>query len=408
MIRMASVEQAIALLTEYGAARPEAAVPRPLCEAANAVLAEPVTAQMSSPPADVSAMDGYAVVFADMAGAAPLRVIGESRAGEPYSGVLSSGEAVRIFTGAHLPPGADHVLIQEEARREGDAMTPAVTPIAAQDRPGNIRRLGRDFRAGAVLIPAGARLSPGAMALAAAGNVGEVKVRASVRIGVLANGDELREAGSELAPGQVVNSIAPALLALLETWGCAPINLGVARDDKADVAARIAGAAATCDVILSIGGASVGDYDVVRDAFAAEGYVGVFEKVAVKPGKPTWFSAKPNGPLVLGLPGNPAAAMVTSRLFLRPLLSAITGETPLSPPATMRAATTKPLPPGGGREDYLRAVMTIDSDGRPWVAPAEDQDSSLLSPFLTANALIRRPIRCPAAEPGDAVEFVWL
>lgn len=408
MIRMASVEQAIALLTEYGAARPEAAVPRPLCEAANAVLAEPVTAQMSSPPADVSAMDGYAVVFADMAGAAPLRVIGKSRAGEPYSGVLSSGEAVRIFTGAHLPPGADHVLIQEEARREGDAMTPAVTPIAAQDRPGNIRRLGRDFRAGAVLIPAGARLSPGAMALAAAGNVGEVKVRASVRIGVLANGDELREAGSELAPGQVVNSIAPALLALLETWGCAPINLGVARDDKADVAARIAGAAATCDVILSIGGASVGDYDVVRDAFAAEGYVGVFEKVAVKPGKPTWFSAKPNGPLVLGLPGNPAAAMVTSRLFLRPLLSAITGETPLSPPATMRAATTKPLPPGGGREDYLRAVMTIDSDGRPWVAPAEDQDSSLLSPFLTANALIRRPIRCPAAEPGDAVEFVWL
>lgn len=398
MIRMASVEQALALIAEHGAARrlpPETAG---LSAAHGRILAEPVVARVSQPPADVSAMDGYAVRHADMKLGAALRVAGESRAGQPFGGVLKPGDAIRIFTGAHVPTGADHILIQEDARREGDAVIVTVD----QPRPENIRRLGMDFRAGAILIPAGHVMSEGAISLAAAGNVGKVIVRKAPRIGVLANGDELAPAGADLGPGQVVNSIQPALLALLRRWGAVAFDLGVSRDDEADVRKRLS---APCDVIVSIGGASVGDYDVVRSAFAAEGFAPVFEKVQVKPGKPTWFSAR-DTTLALGLPGNPAAALVTAQLFLRPLIAALTGATFETQP--QRAHTQAALPAAGNREEYLRAIVTLDADGRAHVKAAENQDSSLLSPFLTANALIRRPIKAAAAEAGDLVEVIRL
>jgi molybdopterin molybdotransferase len=220
---------------------------------------------------------------------------------------------------------------------------------------------------------------------------------------VLANGDELVEAGSDVRAGQVVNAIAPALLELLEQWGAAPIDLGVASDTIACVRARIE---ADVDLAVAIGGASVGDFDVVRQAFAQAGHEPVFEKVAVKPGKPTWFSARSDR-LVVGLPGNPAAAMVTARLFLRPLLEAMTGA-PDAPPAEARARTTKALPATEGREEYLRAVLAIGADGVARITPAEDQDSSLLSPFLRANALIRRPARSPACAAGELVDVVML
>jgi molybdopterin molybdotransferase len=399
MIRMASVEQALALIAEQAASRRLRVETVPLAQAFGRVLAEPVLARVSQPPADVSAMDGYAVRFADMKPGAILRVSGESRAGEPSNDRLNPGEAIRIFTGAHLPEGADHILIQEDTRREGDT----ITVTFEQRKPENIRRRGMDFNFNDELIPAGRTITEGAISLATAGNNGAVTVSKQPRIGVLANGDELAEAGAELSSGQIVNSIQPALLALIRRWGAEAIDLGVSHDTEADVRKRLS---TSCDVIVSIGGASVGDYDVVRSAFAAEGFTPVFEKIAVKPGKPTWFSAK-DRVLALGLPGNPAAAMVTAQLFLRPLIAALTGATP-DPAETQRAFTLHDIPAAGAREEYLRAVVSLGDDGTSTVRAAENQDSSLLSPFLVANCLIRRPIKAPAANAGDLVEIVML
>lgn len=366
----------------------------PLALAHGRRLAAPVLARVFQPPADVSAMDGYAVRFADMANGAALQVTGESRAGVPWSGSgVGPGEAVRIFTGAHVPSGADHILIQEDTRREGDR----VTVTDRQSAPSSVRRKGLDFAAGDELAPAGQMITPGALALIAAGNVGELAVYRRPRVGVLATGDELRPAGSDLGAGQVVNSIAPALLALVRTWGAEAIDLGIAADTESDVRSRIEGG---LDLIVSIGGASVGDYDVVRSAFAASGFEPALEKVAVKPGKPTWFSTRAET-LALGLPGNPAAAMVTARLFLQPLLAAMSGGAADIKDEAAFAAT--PLPATGGREEFLRAVLTLGADGRAKVRPASDQDSSLLNPFLSSNALIRRPAKSPAAAVGDLV-----
>ncbi len=398
MIRMASVEQAQALLAEHGAARLAPAETLPLSAAAGRRLAEAVTSQVDQPPADVSAMDGYAVQFAAMAMGARLKIIGESRAGQPYAGAIARDEAVRIFTGAWIPDGCGHILIQEDARRDGDVVEVTDT----QSAPANIRRRGRDFSAGAVLIPAGRDLTPGAIALAAAGNTASVSVRRRLRVGVLANGDELAPPGSNLRLGQIVNSIQPALLHLLERWGVEPVDLGCASDDEADVRRRID---ADADVVVPIGGASVGDYDVVRSAFAASGFEPVFEKIAVKPGKPAWFSAK-GETLALGLPGNPAAAMVTANLFLKPLLDAMTGA--LVEGAASSAHAARALPATGAREEYLRAILTIGADGRAMIAPAEDQDSSLINPFLSSNALIRRPVKAPAVPEGGLAEFIPL
>lgn len=399
MIRMASVEQALQLIDEHGRACAMPVEAAPVGEASGRRLAEDVIARVSQPPADVSAMDGYAVIFADMRVGATLTVSGESRAGLPAGQTLARGEAIRIFTGAHVPPGADHILIQEDARREGDA----ITLTAVQHQPGNIRRAGLDFTQGETLVPAGRVMTPGAISLAAAGNVATVVVRKAPRIGVLANGDELAPAGSSLSPGQIVNSIQPAMMALISSWGADPIDLGISRDDLEDVRKRLAH---PCDVIVSIGGASVGDYDVVRDAFAAERFEPLLEKVAVKPGKPTWFSRQGKR-LALGLPGNPAAAMVTAQLFLRVLIDALTCAPP-APRIVQRASSTQALPAVGNREEYLRAILSIGADGRASVAPAGNQDSSLLSPFLTANALIRRAPGAPAATAGDLVDVIAL
>ncbi|MEQ1610712.1 MAG: molybdopterin molybdotransferase MoeA [Hyphomonadaceae bacterium] len=399
MIRMATVEQALDLIA--GHAR-EHALGREIVILAAAVgrrLAEPVVARVSQPPADVSAMDGYAVRHADMKVGATLLVIGESRAGTPFSGRLNPGAAIRIFTGAHAPQGADHIVIQEDTKREGDHVTITIE----QSKPENIRRAGLDFSNGKELVPAGMIVNEGVISLAAAGNVARVVVSKAPRIGVLANGDELAAPGSKLATGQIVNSIQPALLALIRRWGAIPLDLGVSRDTEEDVRKRIA---APCDVIVSIGGASVGDYDVVRSAFAAEGFAPVFEKVAVKPGKPTWFSANAST-LALGLPGNPAAAMVTAQLFLRPLIESLTSA-PAPAASVQRAHTTTAVPKTGGRAEYLRAILTLGPDGRATVQAADNQDSSLLSPFLTANALIRRPANAAAAAADDLVDIVML
>ncbi len=214
MIRMASVDQALELILQHGEATLAATETLPAGKAESRVLATPVVAAVSQPPAAVSAMDGYAVRFSDMKVGHRLRIKGESSAGHPYSGAIDAGEAVRIFTGAHVPGTADHILIQEDAKREGDVVEVA----AAQAAPGSIRRKGRDFSAGDELVPAGHRITAGAIALIAAGNVANVEVRVTPRVGVLANGDELVAPGSKLKPGEIVNSIAPALMSLIRQW----------------------------------------------------------------------------------------------------------------------------------------------------------------------------------------------
>ncbi|HOY79348.1 MAG TPA: molybdopterin molybdotransferase MoeA [Hyphomonadaceae bacterium] len=398
MIRMASVEQALDLIASHGSQRALGRETVDLADALGRRLAEPVIAQVNQPPADVSSMDGYAVRFADMAMNAELKVIGESRAGVPWSGKVNAREAIRIFTGAIMPQGADHVLIQEDTIRENND----IEVMHEQKHPQFIRKAGLDFAKGATLIPAGTLMTEGAISLAAAGNVGKVTVAKTPRIGVLANGDELVAPGSDMKLGQVVNSIQPALLALIRRWGATPVDLGLSGDTEEDVRKRLS---EPCDVIVSIGGASVGDYDVVRSAFAAENFAPIFEKIAIKPGKPTWFSSSPSA-LVLGLPGNPAAAMVTAQLFLRPLIAALTGAAPQTP--QQKAHTATALPKAGNREEYLRAILTIDIEGRANIQAAENQDSSLLSPFLTANALIRRPPGAAAAGAGDLVDVLML
>lgn len=397
--KMISVEQAISLITSHAGARRLGSEAIPLGDAYGRRLAEAISAKVDQPPADVSAMDGYAVYFEDMTLGAVLRVVGESRAGAPFGGGMARGEAVRVFTGAHIPAGVNHVLLQEDASREQDR----VVVTAEQRQPENIRRRGLDFASGQVLAPAGQVMHEGAISLAAAGNTGCVHVSKAPRVGVLANGDELVAPGTELKNGQIVNSIQPALLALVRRWGAIPIDLGVSRDNEEDVRKRIG---QPCDVIVCIGGASVGDYDVVRRAFSAEGFAPVFEKVAMKPGKPTWFSVK-GDVLVLGLPGNPAAAMVTAQLLLRPLMEALTSA-PEGRAPHIRASTSVALPASGNREEYLRAIFSVDTTGRAHVRPAENQDSSLLSPFLTANALIRRPAGSPAAGSDELVDVVML
>ncbi len=397
MIEMASVETALSLLAQHGAARRMPVERLPIGESGGRRLTSPVRATVNQPPADVSAMDGYAIRFADAAQGASLMVIGESRAGEPFHGEVADGQAVRIFTGAHVPPGADHILIQEDAARDGDR----VTITDEQSAPSSIRKAGLDFRKGAELVPAGYVMSPGAIALAAAGNVAEVEVSTQPRIGVLATGDELAPPGTNLKTGQIVNSIQPAILECVRRWGGVAVDLGVARDTTGAVRERIS---TPLDITVSIGGASVGEYDIVRTAFAEEGYSPIFQKIAVKPGKPTWFSERPQG-MALGLPGNPAAALVTAQLFLRPLISTLLGDPDVGRPI-INAISAIDLAAGGGREEYLRAIATPDSEGRHMVRPWTNQDSSLLHPFLSANALIRRPKDAPPVPAGQIVEIV--
>ncbi|MEZ5939088.1 MAG: molybdopterin molybdotransferase MoeA [Hyphomonadaceae bacterium] len=391
------VEDALALIVRHGMELQTGEELRPPSAATGLRLAADVHAIVSQPPTAVSAMDGYAVRFVDMAEGNHLKLKGVSRAGEIFEGAVGPGEAVRIYTGAVVPTGADHILIQEDAKRDGDKVMVAT----AQPAPSSIRRKGLDFEAGDLLAPCGQIITPGALALIGAGNIADVSVRRPPRIGVLATGDELKPAGSSLAPGQIVNSVAPAILSLAHSWGAEAVDLGTARDDAEDVMRRLAD---DLDVIVSIGGASVGDFDVVRPAFARAGFEPVFAKVAMKPGKPTWFSRNDRR-LALGLPGNPAAAMVTANLFLRTLIDAMTGAS--APGLSLEGARTlHPLPATGGREEFLRAVVGVGADGVARVRTADNQDSSLLSPFLTANALIRRSPRSTPANADTLVEIV--
>lgn len=363
-------------------------------------LAKPVIAKHTQPPDRMSAMDGYAVRIADCALDQSLNVIGEAAAGHPFSGDVGPGQAVRVFTGSVIPAGADHVVIQEDVDRDGQK----ITIVDAQGAARNIRAAGIDFSAGDELIPEGFRLAARQLSICAAANLAEIEVRRAPKVALLANGDELRPPGSTLAPGQIIASNEYSLTALVEAWGGEVLNLGIAPDDPAEIRTRIE-AAATADVFVPVGGASVGDHDHMKTVFAELGFQPIFSKVAVRPGKPTWMSQNEDR-LVLGLPGNPASALVCAHLFLRPLIARLLGSEDLQP--TVRASLQAPVSANGGRESFLRGRLSYSDKGERVVLPADNQDSSLLSPFVTSNALLHRPINAPALEVGDHVDCVLL
>ncbi len=390
---MISVEEALSIV--LSGAAPLGVESIALGDCADRIVAADIVARITQPPFAASAMDGYAARFADATKGETLRVIGEAPAGAPFDGGVGAGEAVRIFTGGVVPPGADHVVIQEDAAREGDA----ITISEAQERPRHIRPAGVDFQKGDVLARAGERLHEIHGALFAAANIDSVSVFRRPRVAVFSNGDELIEPGADLKPGQIINSNHYALCALIENWGGEATYLGCARDSEADIEAMFK-KARDADMIVPIGGASVGDYDFVKTAFRKLGGETGFEKVAVRPGKPTWFGRLRSARIV-GLPGNPASAIVTATLFVRPLAVALGGGDPTAAEGT--APLAAPVPANGGRETYLRAVVRDDA-----IAPAPDQDSSLLRPFAEANALIKRPPHGEALRVGDAAPFVRL
>ena len=366
-----------------------------LSEALGATLAAPLIAKLDRPPAAVSAMDGYAVSLSDVRTAnTTLELIGSSPAGAPFAGAVSAGQTVRIFTGGEMPAGADHVVIQEDTHADGAA----ITILPAFDAIRHVRAKSLDFASGDVLLEAGTRLGPAELAIAASANHATLDTYKRPIVALLANGNELKPAGTQLEHGEIINSNPPALSALIRQWGGDPVELGIAADSIESIQQFIA-RAKMADIIVPVGGASVGDHDHMFAAFEMLDYMPVFRKVAVKPGKPVWCATK-DQQIVLGLPGNPASALVCAHLFLKPL---VTGDTAHQ---LVKATLTNALPANGKRAEFLRAKCDIDHAGQLQVTPLVSQDSSLLHPFLEANALLYRDVDAAYAERGNIVSVM--
>lgn len=393
-MKLLTVEDARArMLAEITALPAEAA---PLSSAIGRVLAEDVAAVRDQPPFRASAMDGWALRAADAPG--ELAILGESAAGRGYEGAVAPGQAVRIFTGAAVPQGCDTVVIQEDAQRDGDKVrVPAARPGA------NIRPAGGDFQAGALLLQRGERIDPWRLSLAAAAGRAELTVARRPRIAVLSTGEEIVEAPATPGPFQIYNSGTPALAAMIAGWGGEPIPARPVRDDlDATIEAM---RAAQSDLLVTVGGASVGDHDLVRAAAGALGLELKVASIAIRPGKPTFFGTLGDGRRLLGLPGNPASAFVCAELFLKPIVATYLGAPAQPRPITAKLET--PLGANGPREHWMRARLGY-AGGEISVQPYRDQDSSLVTVFAMADALLRRAPGAPAAEAGEVVEVLPL
>ena len=361
----------------------------PLRVAPGRVLAEPVVARRDQPPFRASVMDGYAVAGDhDM-----YRVVGESAAGHGHNGAISDGECVRIFTGAPLPEGATRVVIQEDVQRDGDHIR--LKPDA--DAQPYIREKGKDFRVGG-RIEAGRRLTPAHVALSASMNVAELTVFKQPVVALIATGDELVMPGETPSPDQIIASNSFGLAAILESESAEVRLLPIARDTEASLEAALE-LAEGADLIVTIGGASVGDHDLVGKVAADRGLDRAFYKIAMRPGKPLMAGTLGDSAMI-GLPGNPVSSIVCGHLFLRPMLRAMQG-LPKMGLAHSTATLATPLDQNGPRQHYMRAVV---ENGAATVS--ERQDSSLLSVLATANALVVRPPHDPARTVGDTVEFI--
>ncbi|MDQ0513268.1 molybdopterin molybdotransferase MoeA [Ancylobacter amanitiformis] len=399
------VEEALARL--LATAQPRGDAPWPtervsLWQAAGRVLAAPVIARRTTPGADVSAMDGYALRAADAAEVpAALRLIGESAAGRPFPGRVEPGTTVRIFTGAVLPEGADAVIIQEDTRREGDLVT--MTEAATAGR--HIRKAGGDFATGEVLLATGRRLRPRDLALAASADVAELTVARRPRVALLSTGDELVRPGAGAEAHQVILSNVYSVAGLARAAGAEVTDLGILPDDRAATEAGIRAALdAGFDIIVTTGGASVGDHDLVAPSLVAQGVDLEIHKIALRPGKPLMFgrlARDAGGTRVLGLPGNPVSAHVCALVFLVPLIRALQGLAvpaglPLQPAVLGADIRSNDL-----RMDFQRAEIIGWDNGLPIVRPLPVQDSSMLSVLARADLLLVRPPQAPAARAGE-------
>ncbi len=392
-----SVEEAFRRVMDLFA--PLGAEDAPLAEAAGRVLAEDVVARRDQPPFAASAMDGYALRSADCVAGARLAVVGLSLAGTRFQGTIGPGEAARIFTGAPMPEGADRVLIQEDADSDGDW----VIVREGLDSGPHVRPAGGDFTAGARLA-APRRLGPPEMALAAAMGAGTVRLARRPIIALIPTGDELVMPGEDPGPDQIICSNNFGLKAMLEAAGAEARLLPIARDSAESLVATL-DLARGADLIVTLGGASVGDFDLVKKTALGMGFDPEFHRIALRPGKPL-MAGRLNGVPMIGLPGNPVSAMVCGLLFLVPAVARMLGLTPALPPR-FRARLAADLGPNGPRTHYMRARVTAGPDG--WdCLPFSRQDSSLLSELAEANALLVRDPGDPRRKTGEVVEFCWL
>ena len=398
---MLSVEEAIQRIER--AFSPLGAEMVSLDQALGRVLAEPLEARLTQPPADVSAMDGYAVRAADVDTLpAKLKIVQRIAAGQPPSGAIGAGEAARIFTGAQVPPGADTIVIQENC----DEADGEVTVREGNRKLGqHIRKAGLDFATGDIALHSGRRLTARDISLAAAMNRPWLKVTRRPRIALLSTGDELVNPGDPVGPAQIIGSNGIGLAALVRAFGGEPINLGIARDTLEDLDLAIE-AALGFDALVTSGGASVGEHDLVQTALTKRGMNLDFWKIAMRPGKPLMFGTL--GTLrVLGLPGNPVSTIVTALLFLRPAIDRMQGLSGVDP-ARQVALLGKDMPANDQRQDYVRARLVTNADGQRIATPFSPQDSSMLSLIARADCLIVRKPQAEAAKAGDTIDIIPL
>lgn len=395
-----SVEEALARI--LAKARVLDAEEVPLTALAGRVLATDVAARLTQPPFDASAMDGYAVRARDVAALpATLTLIGESAAGHAFAGTVGPGQTVRIFTGAPVPQGADAIVIQENAEADGTH----VQVVEGTPDPAHVRVRGGDFSQDQTVLAKGHRLTARDVLLAAAMGHASLACTRRPRVAILATGDELVEPGETPRPDQIVSSNPYGLAAMLATFGAEPILLGIARDTLDSLAEKLA-AASDADILVTIGGASVGDHDLVVPALTTAGMTLDFWKIAMRPGKPMIFGHR-DRQIILGVPGNPVSSMICARVFAVPLIMAMLG-LPAAVANPVPAALTAPIEANGPRAHYMRACRAATSDGAAGVRPLANQDSSLIAPLAAADCLIIRPPRAPALPAGAKVDTLPL
>jgi len=372
-----------------------------LADALGTRCAQDIRANLTMPPFNVSAMDGYAVKAQDAIEGAKLNVIGQAPAGSAFDGHVGQGQAVRIFTGGIIPQGSDTIVIQENVTRNGDIIQIDTEPCFENA----VRKAGIDFRHGDILIPKGTYITPAHILLAASGNHATLPVYCRPKVAIIANGDELAAPGSVLKDGQIISSNSAGLAALITSWGAQAIDMGIAPDNLDSIGALIT-QAKDADIIVPIGGASVGDYDYMKRAFEAAGYTSIFSKIAVKPGKPTWFGTLGHQ-AVLGLPGNPASANVCAHLCLKVLLG-LCDELRFT-----QVISSGDIAKNGPRETFLRGRLYLRQngqiqDGKIHADIFPRQDSSLITPLAAANALIRLPAHGGPWQKGDKIDALPL